>query len=175
MSKSLGNTYRVIDLIEKGFSPLDYRFLVLGAHYKTRMNFTFEALQGAKQGRKSILHAYWEVIDEEKEDVSAHPLLTAFKEALADNLNSPKALAVVHEATEETGSIRKSLLEEMDSIISILEPLPTIPKEIQELVEKREAARNNKEFMQSDAFREEIETLGWVVDDTPNGPRVTPL
>lgn len=171
MAKSVGNVFLLKDLTERGFSPLDLRYLALGTHYSTRINFTWEALAGAKAGRRSLLSAYW---DGEDGGVANEILMQRFWEALAVDLGSPRALAAAHEAAKLDPAARKATLENMDAVLAILEPKPVIPAEVLQLVAQREEARRNKQFVQSDAFRDQIQKLGYEVEDSASGPRISP-
>ncbi len=173
MSKSIGNVYLLKDLAERGFSPLDFRYLTLSAHYRTRFNFTWEALEGAKAGRRSLLTAYWQ--GQITIDMPDSDLMERFWNALADDLGSPRALALMHEAAKLDPGVRKATLEAMDVVLQVLEPMPDIPSEVLDLVDQREEARSNKQFVQSDALRARITELGYVVEDSPTGPRISPL
>ena len=173
MSKSLGNVYLLKDLVARGFFPLDYRYLVLSSHYRTRFNFTFDALAAAKAGRRGLLAAYWDAGD--VTGARDERLMQAFHEALADDLGSPRALALAHEAAALPREARKATLEAMDAVLQVLDAMPEIPAEVKELAAKREEARANKQFVQSDALRAEIAGLGWDVQDSPAGPRLSPL
>ena len=106
MSKSLGNIYTLQDLAAKGFDPLDFRYLVLGAHYRTQLNFTWEALEAAHRKRAGIINSLERLKrrphggDSKNEKIAAQFTARAeklFQDALADDLNTPKALAVLNE------------------------------------------------------------------------------
>lgn len=172
MSKSVGNTYLMKDLAAKGFSPLDFRYLALSAHYRTRFNFTWDALAAAKAGRRGLLEAYWSAGD--TPGVRDDRLVERFWSALADDLGSPRALALMHEAAKLEPGPRRKTMDAMDDVLRILDEAPVIPAEVQLLVQKREEARTNKQFVQSDAFRAQIEELGYVVEDSTTGPRILP-
>lgn len=173
MSKSVGNVYLLKDLVERGFSPLDFRYLALSTHYRTRFNFTFEALEAAKAGRRGILAAYWDAGD--AVGVRDDGVWERFLAALADDLGSPRALALCHEAARLEPGTRKATLEAMDDVLRILEPLPSMPAEVSDLLAEYVEARANKQFVQSDAMRARMAELGWSVQDSSTGPRVSPL
>lgn len=172
MSKSVGNTYLLADLAAQGFSPVDFRYLCLSAHYRTRFSFTWDSLEAAKAGRRSLLLAYWEAGD--AKGVQDDRLVERFWEALADDLGSPRALALMHEAAKLEPGARRMTMRAMDDVLRILDEAPEIPAEVKDLAAKREEARANKQFVQSDAFRAEMERLGYVVEDSPAGPRILP-
>ncbi len=173
MGKSLGNLFTVDDLIQRGFDPIDFRYLVLGAHYRTQLNFTFEALTAAQNALNRLRETVrgWDAPEggiEEFED--------RFNAALADDLNTPQALAVMWEMVDSahpTGARAKSLLRfdevlglGLDLYISI--PLE-VPENVQILVREREQARGDKDWGLSDELREKITGLGYTVEDTDSG------
>lgn len=172
MSKSIGNVYLIKDVLAKGFSPLDFRYLALSAHYRTRFNFTWDALTAAKAGRRGLLDAYWAAGD--TSGMRDDGLMDRFYAALADDLGSPRALALMHEAAKLEPGARRHTMRAMDDVLQILDEAPEIPAEVLALAAKREEARTNKQFVQSDAFRAQIEELGYVVEDSTSGPRILP-
>jgi len=172
MSKSLGNVVLPSDLRARGFSLADYRYLMLGTHYRARLNFTWESLEAARAGRRSLLAAYWHAPEGGAKDAD---LLERFDEALADDLATPRALAIMHEAARLPEMTRRATLEALDEVLRLLEPLPEIPQAVQDIVARREEARANEQFMQSDALREEARGLGYEIEDSPQGPRILPL
>lgn len=173
MSKSIGNVYLLRDLLERGFSPLDFRYLALSTHYRTRFNFTFESLEAAKAGRRGLLAAYWAAQD--AAGIRDEEVWERFMAVLAEDLGSPRALALCHEAARLEPGARRATLEAMDDVLQILEPFPSMPAEVAELLAAYVAARSNKQFVQSDAMRARIAELGWAVQDSPAGPRALPL
>lgn len=171
MAKSVGNVFLIRDLVERGFSPLDLRYLALSVHYSTRINFTWDALAAARAGRRTLLVASWDGEPGGSPDAS---LMARFWDALADDLASPRALSLAHEAARLEPASRAATLGAMDAVLGVLSPKPEIPAEVVELVARREDARSNKQFVQSDAFRDQIQKLGYEVEDSPAGPRIYP-
>ncbi len=173
MSKSLGNLYTVDDLIEKGYDPLALRYLMLGAHYRTKLNFTFEALTAAQ----NALHRLRETVRSwEKPEGRCVELEERFSEALADDLNTPQALAVLWELIDgdhQSGAKAQTLLS-FDEVLGLgLQeyvgvPLD-IPAQVQALVDQRKTARAEKDWALSDELRDKVIELGYVVEDTEQG------
>ncbi len=175
MGKSLGNGYVLEDLRDRGYEPMVYRYFVLGAHYRSKLNFTWEALEGAKQAFLKLKHAYlsWDV------DASALPdaaTLTRFREALEEDLHTPKALAILWEmAKSDLPSAQKRVtLQEMDQVLGLgvelwHEETQDIPEGIQQLAEERDRARANKRWDESDRLRDALAEQGWMIRDTPEG------
>jgi cysteinyl-tRNA synthetase len=179
MSKSLGNVYTLNDLAKKGFSPMHFRYLALQSNYRTVMNFTFGALDGAKTAYGNIIarlrkHKH----GERKTDTTE--LLTEFTNALNDDLNTTRALAVLNKAVKmpPSADIYKLVTEKFDLVLSLdlsaegekcAAPVPAVPTEIIELADKRAEAKKHRDFSAADKYRAEIEQKGYRIIDTPNG------
>ncbi len=184
MSKSTGEFLTLQKLIEKGYDPLDYRWFCLGAHYRSPLTFSWEALEGARNSRRNLL----DKVREWKRSGAPLPLSEAGKaylaqwlEALENDLALPQALsvvwAVVKDAQLPVGE-KLALVLSMDRVLGLgLAELTVpeevqIPAEVQALVQDRLAARKAKDWAASDRLRQEIKNLGWLVEDTPAGPVV---
>ena len=106
MAKSEGNFLTLAELEKKGYSPLVFRYLVLGAHYRTKLNFTWESLEAAKKGLENLYNHYLALRDEDRKEEKRkdHGTLSAWQEkfnsALSDDLNTPQALAVMYRPFE---------------------------------------------------------------------------
>jgi cysteinyl-tRNA synthetase len=179
MSKSKGNFYKIEDIIAKGFDPMALRYLFLTAHYKDQMNFTFESLQAAQNALNKLRQ---EIRAWEKPKSEASEFYHKFIESANNDLNTPQAVAVMWDMVRSdipTSSKSADLLA-MDNILGldlgkyIAKPLD-IPVEIQQLVQQREVARQNKDFKTSDDLRLKIHDLGYEVEDTSEGPRFEKL
>ncbi|MBI4139023.1 cysteine--tRNA ligase [Candidatus Uhrbacteria bacterium] len=178
MSKSLGNTYTLEDLEKKGFDPLSYRYFLLGAHYRQKQNFTWEALSAAKQALTKLRHAVrgW---DEPK--TGCADLEAEFFSALHADLNTPQALAVLWKTvdSEVPTSAKAETVRMMDHILGlglsgiIAKPIP-VPDAIRSLLDARASAREQKNWSESDQLRDEMVSLGWNVEDTSDGQRPHP-
>lgn len=174
MSKSLGNFYTLRDFEEKGFAPLALRYLYLTAHYRSEISFSFESLAAA-QSALNKLRDEIRLWDEPKGQVAQY--WQKFLEAANEDLNLPKALAVVWEMVKSNiPSSQKSVqLLEMDKILGLglseyIGKKVEVPEEVQKLIDSRENARKNKDFKRSDELRKEIKKLGFDIDDKPSGP-----
>lgn len=189
MSKSLGNFYTLRDLLKKGYTGEEVRYLLLSTHYRTQLNFTFAGLDGARSSLKRVEEFILRVRAIPR--TQSHPLGNAvekarkqFKEALADDLNISVALAALFELIREL-NIRfdrvgyeeaqnvLELFEEANQIVAIL-PLQKeeTPIHLLELLEQRELARKTKNWAQSDQIRDQIHQAGYEIDDTPQGARL---
>lgn len=180
MSKSLGNVYRLKDLKEKGYSPLDYRYLTLTSHYRSPLNFSFENLDSAKnslQRLKRIIGSLSE--DNENSKIANEKYLKEFEKAINNDLDMPTALAVLWKLVrdeKEEGKI--NTIKQMDKVFGLdllLKEKVEIPTEVQKLVSEREKARKDKDFKKSDELRDKINKLGFNVADSKEGMKVSKL
>lgn len=168
MSKSIGNIFTVKDLIDKKYDAMALRYLFLQTHYRQEMNFTWDALEAAQTALNKLRRHY-----QESSSVDEN-LPKEFSEAINDDLNFPKALAVVW---ENIGNLSKSSLDKIDSVLGLQlseyrEKEIEIPVEIQELVDKREALRKSGNYEEADKVRAEIESKGFILEDSKEGIRV---
>ena len=179
MSKSLGNTYLVQDIIDRGYDPLAYKMLCFTSHYRNKLNFTWEGLENAQNSLIKLKEGYAkhnggtvEVSDSEIEEYK-----NKFLEAINDDLNMPVAMSVVWDIVKNPNKSQKfaNLLLDFDKVLGIKidEPIQKkteeIPTEILELVEKRKTAKANKEWNLADEIRNEIQEKGYSVKDTKEG------
>ncbi len=185
MSKSKGNFYRLADILERGFTPLDLRVLFLSAHYRSQMNFTWESLAQAKKNKDSLLKAYSRIGNAlvNESGFSATPFLERCRVACEDDLNTPLALAVVQELVREINTrldmgeqLHPNVRSAFEYIFSVFglhfeEPV-SVPEAVLELAHAREVARQEKDFARADRLRDEILAQGYHVEDTPDGFRL---
>ena len=197
MAKSLGNVYTLRDLEAQGYDPLDFRYLVLGTHYRTPLNFTGKGLDAARTARGKLAQAIASLrtcvgkstLKEENEvlKVIAHGE-RKFRDAIADDLNTPKGLAVLHELVHYANSIRRmghcsertsrmlvAAIAEFDRVLGLRigdVKIAAIPEDIQKLVAQREQTRKQKQRQESDRLRAEIQRRGYRVEDTSRGTRI---
>jgi cysteinyl-tRNA synthetase len=181
MSKSSGEFLTVQLLIDKGYDPLDYRFFVFSAHYRSPLTFTWEALDSARNARRNLG-------DKVREWKSAGPAaspgvrsevhLVAWKEALENDLNTPQALASLWALVKDSSipsAEKLGALLVMDQVLGLeLADLKAeaaeVPAAAQALAQARTEARKAKDFRRSDEIRDELKALGWAVEDTAAGP-----
>ncbi|MEI7512723.1 MAG: cysteine--tRNA ligase [Candidatus Uhrbacteria bacterium] len=179
MGKSLGNAYTLDDVIVKGFDPLAFRFFCLGAHYRSKLNFTWEGLEGAQNALRKLQHIARAL--PLVGATHASPLHEGFADAMADDLNTPKALAVMWDLLNSTVSDeeKSAALMEIDRVFAlgldqIIGKKIEIPAEIIALADERVKAREQKDWKKSDELRDAIKVKGWIVEDTKEGYQVTP-
>jgi cysteinyl-tRNA synthetase len=197
MSKSLGNFFTLRDLLAKGFTGREVRYLLITAHYRETFNFTLEGLIGAK----TALARIDESVDKLREiagNTIANPeypstLLSEFSDALDDDLNVARAWASVFQwvrvnnhfsiamqnsevITPKNRTAAASELaawEKIDSVLGIGAKSETeIPAEMLAMAEARVAAKKAKDFKRADQIRDELKSKGWTIEDTPKGPKL---
>ena len=179
MSKSKGEFLTVDLLKEKGYNPLVYRLFCLMSHYRKQLVFSYSALDNAANSYKSIKNKI-AVIKENKEGniENYEKYLEAFKNALADDLNTSLALTTLFD-TLKTDDINNNtklyLIEEYDKVLSLdllKDEEIEIPEEIQKLVEERNNAKKEKDFAKADQIRTLVEEKGYLIKDTREGTQI---
>lgn len=184
MAKSIGNIVTLQTLIDKGFDPLDYRYLCLTAHYRSELEFTWENLESARKSLLSLREKIRMLKEEaRKEKIKSDPEIVKFYrqmflKAINDDLNMPKALSVVWKLVRSKERIgpgdRLDLLFEFDRILGLnleKEEEWELPEEVKKLVEERERARRRGDYKTADTIRRKIRELGFIIEDTPKGVR----
>ncbi len=189
MSKSLGNVYTIAQLEEKGYSALDFRFFCLNAHYRKKLNFTFEGLSAAKTSRERIASALY--AHKTSDSTTSSDVLENYKkqfaDAINDDINIPLALGVLFNLLKEPKSKDiYALAVEFDKVFGldfdkISAPAEKkaqetdYPEEVAELIEQRKQAKKEKNFALADEIRAKITELGYSVLDTREGVKVTKI
>lgn len=183
MAKSDKNFYILRDLIDKGIDPVVYRFWLLMANYRTRVNFVWEALEGAETALKRLYGLYRELGDAPKGKIN-DKYQQKFKEFIQDDLDTPRALVVLWDLIKDESiskADRKATLLDFDKVLGLgFKELKkakkiTIPEKIKKLIKERERARKNKDFKKSDELRDKINSLGYEVKDTPEGQKISKI
>jgi len=195
MSKRLGNYFTLRDLLQKGFTGREVRCLLLSAHYRETFNFTLDGLAGARTSLARIDECLGKLREigapgtapARSDEAAASQLLASFSAALADDLNVSAAWASVFKWVSEmnkriaensltAGDAAAALAAwaKVDSVLGIgaKSEAEEIPAEFTALLEARQAARQAKDFKKSDAIRDELKAKGWVIEDTPKGPKL---
>lgn len=191
MAKSDGNVYHLSDIVEKGFHPLAFRYLLLGAHYRQPSNFTWEALEAAQ---KAYLRLVKLALELPRGGKVPSPYGARFMQRINDDLDTPGALAVMWEMLADKHidpeNVRAGLMyfdrvlgldlknpdeharnlarKEHGASVSMAE----VPARVKELLEDRELARAEKRWTDADRLRSDIESEGYEIEDTKDGPRV---
>lgn len=190
MSKSLGNFYTIRDILSKGFSGIGLRYALISAHYRQPFNFTFQNLEGAERAveRLNIFNQSLRGIQGKGEDQARileclEKARSGFEEAMNNDLNTSKALAVLFDfireinkmkpGKEAAGEIHRAMLR-FNEVLGFLQPegqTSPLDEEVDRLVRKREEARAAKDFPQADAIRDRLKEMGIILEDTREGIR----
>lgn len=186
MSKSGGTFVTLQTLRDKGYDPLDYRYLCLTAHYCTQLEFTYESLDSARKSLQALRRETAQIAAAAQKQPAvvtdrAAQAKAKFQAAMEDDLNAPKALAVVWEAVrgaELNPAEKVEFLKFADGILALdlfraPEKKPqALSAEIEALVQQRAAARAAKDYQKSDELRAQLAAAGYAVKDTPQGQQV---
>jgi len=187
IAKSAGNGFRLKHLSDQGFAPADYRFWLLQSHYRTTANFTWEALEGAKAGLLRLRRLTYEELGEltpGKIDLKYQERVLS---ALADDLDTPAALATLFELAKDqkiTPESKLATIRFVDSLLALgleksaaegraeLGMVDEIPPQLAKLLADREMARQTRDFARADELRDEIASQGYSIEDSSEGARL---
>ena len=173
VSKSKGGLFTIAELEQKGFLPLAFRYLCLTAHYRSPLEFSLESLENAKLSYVRLKNIIGENRDDKKVNTK---YLEDFNRAISEDLDMPKALAILWNLVRDRGAQGKiKTIKEMDKVLGLDLLKKTkikISSEVSKLVAEREIAREKKDFTRADELRQKIESLGFSVKDTEDGAEV---
>jgi len=200
MSKSLGN-FITLDKISAKFNPLAFRYLTLTAHYRSQLNLTWESLAGAQSALNNLYqqtrqllqktNPFWPLFKflyalglANKKTATTLKTATAyaekFRERVNDDLDMPGAIAITWQMLADESlpaAAKKELLLKFDRVLGLdlsqIKPV-VVPARVKNLAQEREIARQNKDWAKADQLRAQITKEGWLVEDTPAGPKITP-
>ena len=189
MSKSLKNFFTLRDLKNKGFDPLSFRYLILSTHYRKKLNFRWESLASAERALNNLRKVFQDVREQKGKSVADNKKLKEtyrkkFAASVSHDLNMPKALSVLWDSLRDkklSHKVKRELALEFDEVLSLslggikkIKPKRvSVPAKVKELVAKREKFRVNKQFIHGDALRKKVEALGYRLEDTKSGPKVS--
>ena len=166
ISKSLGNGYTMQDLIDKGYSPLDFKMWVLQGHYQSERNFTLRNLEAARKRRlnwrNQIARSYQSNTLE-----NGVATLNQIQDVLNDNLNSPQALAIIDQANNHSLEFWQKIDESLG--LDLITDSPDMNDKAKDILAKRDIARTNRDYAKSDQLRDELKKFNLTVLDTPQG------
>ena len=181
MAKSAGEFLRLEALVAGGYDPLAFRYLCLTGHYRTQLNFTWEALDAAATGL-ARMRAGFHALPRDAEASAEPGCIERFTRALNDDLNVPRALAVAWEILRGDAvdrAIARATLARFDDVLGL--DLATwrpaearAPAAIEALAKARAAARDAKDWAQADRLRGELYAAGWEIEDKPDGYALKP-
>jgi cysteinyl-tRNA synthetase len=176
MSKSAGGFLRMQTLLDMNYDPLAYRFFCLSAHYRSKLNFTWESVDGAQTALTRLRTTMYEWGEAGEADKA---YVEKFTDQVNDDLNMPRAVAVVWDLVKSDvpNATKKATLLKFDEVLglNLAAWKPTeavVPDEITALVEQRQLARKEKRWKDADALRAEVTVKGYEIEDTPQGPKV---
>jgi cysteinyl-tRNA synthetase len=184
MAKSARNIRRVTDLGDEGIDPLAFRLLCFGTRYRSEMDFSWDALEAAQRALIRIRQrmAEWAAAQRDGLSTEAKEIDSRFREAVGDDLDMPRAVAVLNEtvSADLPDADKYALLASWDAVLGLdLERLARegfeIPSEVQAMLEERDAARVAQDFGKADEIRVRLTEMGWEVMDLPEGTTVRPL
>jgi cysteinyl-tRNA synthetase len=185
MGKSEKNFLTVKTLLDKGFNPLAYRYLCLTAHYRSKLNFTWESLSAAQNAFNNLKSAVASAPEYNRAPGPAKHSRTIaanyrqkFLAALNNDLNTPEALGIAWKLLKDEAILpadKKIALLDFDKVLGLkLSEVKKIeiPQNILDLAQKRQKLRQEKKWSEADKVRKEIEKLGYKTEDTPEGPKI---
>jgi cysteinyl-tRNA synthetase len=192
MSKSLGNFYTLRDLLDRGYKPKGLRYALLSTHYRQPMNFTLEGISGAENAVQRLLDFMnaLQMADGDGEDVSAllQQTQTRFEESLDDDLNIAGALGAIFEMVREVNRAIAdrqlspaaaeqvtALMHRFDTVLGVLAADDEVDDRAEALLRERQEARQQRDFARADAIRDELQHMGYAVEDSPQGSRLKRL
>jgi len=186
MAKSLGNFYTIEDVENKKINPLAYRYLVLNSHYRSKLNFTWESLWAAQNALDNLYEKIIQInTDSNEKEAKDSKLVNDYKkkflETINDDLNTPKTLAILWKMVKDDKipkQTKKQLISDFDKIFGLnlnKVKAPKIPQKIQEMANERWKLRANQQFIQADALRKKIEALGYIIEDTSEGYKISKI
>lgn len=197
MSKSSGEFLTLQSLLDRGYDALDYRFFLLGAHYRSQIAFSWQAMDSARYARRALVQRVANILSQTAERLSAgHPLseeaafyADSFRKALENDFGVPQALSVLQQAVKDShvsGEERIALAEKMDAVLSLglvqdaqrlLNERACVSAadeseqnaEVQRLIAERSEAKKAKNFERADEIRNQLAAQGVILIDTPSG------
>jgi len=191
MAKRLGNYLTVKDLTDKGHDPRAIRYLMLSTHYRQQLNFTFEGLEAAKNTLERLTNFARRLLDangsggDENLRMLADRFQTGFEEAMDDDLNINAALAALFDFVREVNNYLDKnmassqearriygLIRKLDGVLGVIGEVSgqeKLSEEAEELIRKREEARHGKNWTEADKLREQLKSMGIVIEDTAQG------
>ncbi len=190
MSKTTGNFHKISDLISEGFTAEEIRFILLSPHYRSKLNFSLNQNHEAKtaiQRVTDVQQRLFELSGSDREESSMPDEFEEFVAALDDDLDTPKAFAIFFGWIRSMNKLldREELMlsqingglefiKKFDDLFAIIPEKESVPRELYDLIEKREKARLNQDWKTADKIRNLLHKEGWLVEDSPNGPKLRP-
>ena len=190
MSKTLGNYHKISDLISEGFTAEEIRFTLLSAHYRSKLNFSLNQNQESRTAIQRITDIQQRLFELKDSAQTESPMPDEFEEfvaALDDDLDTPKAFAIFFGWIRsmnnllDKGELMLSQINgglefigKFDDLFAIIPEAESVPQELYDLIDKREKARLKQDWKTADKIRNLLHKEGWLVEDSPSGPKVKP-
>jgi len=185
MAKSGEDFIRLQSLVDRGIHPLAYRFWLLQANYDSPVSFTFESLMSAQSGLENLTNKFRELGEKNGKVVTEYN--KKFISAIENNLNTAEGLALVWKLLDDkkiSPEDKRVTILDFDKVLGLnFDKLAQdlkreisfneLPEEIQNLIKEREEVRKNKNWEKADLIRNELEKRGYIIDDTPEGPKIS--
>ena len=185
IAKSSGTGITLRTLIEAGYSPDSYRYWLLTAHYRSHCSFSYEALDNAQTALQKLKRLVYVDLKDAFGPVDAG-ILGEFRQAINNDLDTPKALAILWGLAKNSSiapGTKLSTIAQMDKVLSIgltesetefkdtigLVSTDNLPEHLKERLDDRILARENKDWITSDAIRDEFLSEGYILKDTADG------
>jgi len=168
-----GGLFTISELEEKGFNPLAFRYFTFNAHYRKQLSFSLKDLKKSENSYQRLKNIITGIKDDRKIN---RKYLNQFESAINDDLNIPKALSILWDLVRDkktTGKFRA--IKEVDKIFGLdllKKEIIEVPSQIKKLIKDREIARKQKNWKKSDQLRIQIQSLGFWVEDTKDGPKI---
>ncbi|MBT3689816.1 cysteine--tRNA ligase [bacterium] len=171
MAKSEGNFIILQTLIDKKFNPLAYKYFILQAHYRSKLNFSYEALQAAQTGYDNLIRT---ISSFDKPGKVCSSCLERFQKAINNDLDTSKALAILQELikSDKASSVKRATIIEFDKVLGLnlnqYKEEKKLSDDIKKLIEERQKAREKKDFKKSDELRNKLKEQGISIKDLPD-------
>jgi len=182
MSKSFGNIHTLKNIEVKGFDPLAFRYLILTAHYRSKLNFTWKSLEAAQNALKKLRESVLEIQKEAEKSIVLKNDFNKYQDKFLSHVNNdlemPCALALLWDIIKSKkldAKTKYNLIIDFDKVFGLnLDRIKTekIPAVVLKLIKEREKYRKEKNFAKSDELRKKIRKLGWLVEDSPSGSKL---
>jgi cysteinyl-tRNA synthetase len=189
MSKSAGTAYTVRDLVERGYDPMAYRYLLLQSHYRQPLEFSFESLDASATGYKNIVRKIADLMNSDDMGELDSGMYNIWHDKLlapaSDNMKTAETLVVVQELLKDSTvnpATKLALFEFVDRLLGLqfmdraqklveLEK-ESAPADIVAIARQRAEAKTNKDWATADALRAQIDAAGWTVLDSKDGYKI---